>query len=118
MSVTVYTLETDVLDIVINQNAPFKLTIEYEDDAGAGLFQSGDVLQFRIRSEQRHDAPLLADFTGYWTIANARTATASVPATQTATLDFANGYYTCQVVRGGVVIDRVLMGKAELSRNT
>lgn len=118
MSVTVYTLETDILDIVINQNAPFTLTIEYENDAGVGLFQTGDVLQFRIRSEQRHDAQLLADFTNYWAIVDAKTAVASVTATQTATLDFTDGYYTCQLIRGGVVIERVLAGKATLSRNT
>ena len=118
MSVTVYTLETDVLDIVINQNAPFNMAIEYVDDAGVGLFQSGDVLQFRIRNQQRHDATLLADFSSYWALASATTATLAVPATQTATLDFATGYYTCQLLRGGVVIERLAEGVVTLSRST
>lgn len=118
MSVTVYTLETDVLDIVINQNAPFTMMIEYADDAGVGLFQSGDVLQFRIRNQQRHDATLLADFSSYLTLSNTATASLVVPATQTATLDFTTGYYTCQLLRGGVVIERLIEGVVTLSRNT
>lgn len=118
MSVTIHTMETESLDIVINQNAPFALTIEYADDAGAGLFVAGDAVQFRIRSQQRHDATLLADFSSYWALASATTATLAVPAAQTATLDFTTGYYTCQLLRGGVVIDRVLEGMVTLSRNT
>lgn len=118
MSVTIHTMETESLDIVINQNAPFALTIEYADDAGAGLFQSGDVLQFRIRNQQRHDATLLADFSSYLTLSNTATASLVVPATQTATLDFTTGYYTCQLLRGGVVIERLIEGAATLSRNT
>lgn len=118
MSVTIHTMETESLDIVINQNAPFNMAIEYVDDAGVGLFQSGDVLQFRIRNQQRHDATLLADFSSYLTLSNTATASLVVPATQTATLDFTIGYYTCQLLRGGVVIERLIEGAATLSRNT
>lgn len=118
MSVTIHAMETESLDIVVNQNAPFNMTIEYVDDAGVGLFQSGDVLQFRIRNQQRHDATLLADFSSYWALASATMAALAVPATQTATLDFATGYYTCQLLRGGVVIERLAEGVVTLSRST
>ena len=118
MSVVVHTMETDALDIVINQNAPLILAIEYTDDSGVGLFQTGDVFQFRIRGEQRHDAALIADFTSYWSLSGIATAVMTVPATQTTTLDFATGYYTCQLIRGGVVIERLLEGTATLSKNT
>lgn len=118
MSGTAYTMGTDVLDIEINQNAPFVLRFEYANDAGTGLFAAGDTLQFKIRSEKRDDATILADFGSYFSVIDATNASVAAPATYTATLDFNTGYYTIQLVRGGAVIDRLAQGVATLNRNT
>lgn len=118
MSVTIHTMETDVLDIVINQNAPFSLSLDYGDDVGNGLFATGDTIQFRIRSSQNDDSPLLADFSSYFAVADTRNAAIVVPSTQTAALDFDSGYYTIHLVRGGIVAARLQQGRATLDRST
>lgn len=113
-----YGVDVAQLDIAFNQNAPFSIRIDHFDDLGNGLFSIGDTIQFRIRSEKAPNSSLIADFSGYFTLANSTYGSINVPAAQLAALNFETGYYTIQLVRGGVVVKRLFEGIATLSRNT
>ena len=89
-------------NIEILQGATFKMTLTYKNSQGTSLINSGDTARMQIRSEKSQTASLLLDCATYLTISTAAIVV-EIPASVTAGLSFAQGFYDVELVQGGTV---------------
>lgn len=113
-------METGQYDFTIYQGATFYREITYKTSAGAVVDLSSYSARMKIRNNGPEGEEILSlattPGTGLTVAASSPNITITISSTETAAMDFDQASYDLEIVSPGGVVDRLLMGVVDLSR--